>query len=310
MQEEEEDKSPPSIDDSPQQNEQLNPPSTDESIAPAAETSTEVEQSEIPPSSGTEQPQTINFKSETEDMEVHHHTHHEHGKRNWKSYFWEFLMLFLAVFCGFLAEYQLEHVIENQREKKYVRLLLSDLKTDSAFFMKLSAALDSNITTHEKFEKTMSSGSPTDYDIVSGYMNLLSTYSMRSTATTYSEMKSSGSFRYLDNEELVSQIKKYYEEVLAFLKTNEEMSYDFFRTHIQPFTLSHFRVTDIDFANAKLLTSTPVFLNRNKETEIQLMNIMGMYKLYLEIYRERAVSPAIITVNQIIELLKKEYHLK
>ena len=36
-------------------------------------------------------------------MELHHHAHHE-GKKNWKSYFWEFLMLFIAVFCGFLAE--------------------------------------------------------------------------------------------------------------------------------------------------------------------------------------------------------------
>ena len=70
-----------------------------------------------------EQPQTINYKPETEDMEVHHHTHATHGKKNWKSYFWEFLMLFLAVFCGFLAEYQLEHVIEHQREKPGKSLL-------------------------------------------------------------------------------------------------------------------------------------------------------------------------------------------
>lgn len=40
---------------------------------------------------------------ENKTMEVHHHAHHE-GKKSWKSYFWEFLMLFLAVFSGFLAE--------------------------------------------------------------------------------------------------------------------------------------------------------------------------------------------------------------
>lgn len=39
-----------------------------------------------------------------DNMEVHHHTHPSHGKKTWKEYFWEFLMLFLAVFCGFLAE--------------------------------------------------------------------------------------------------------------------------------------------------------------------------------------------------------------
>lgn len=76
------------------------------------------------------QPATNNENLETETMEVHHHTHNSHGKKNWKSYFWEFLMLFLAVFCGFLAEYQLEHVIEHQKEKQYIGSLTSDLQDD------------------------------------------------------------------------------------------------------------------------------------------------------------------------------------
>ena len=35
-------------------------------------------------------------------MEVHAHTHT--ARKKWTHYFWEFLMLFLAVFSGFLAE--------------------------------------------------------------------------------------------------------------------------------------------------------------------------------------------------------------
>jgi len=62
-------------------------------------------------------------------MEVHAHTHT--ARKKWTHYFWEFLMLFLAVFCGFLAEYQLEHVIENQREKNYAASLLEDLMNDT-----------------------------------------------------------------------------------------------------------------------------------------------------------------------------------
>jgi len=49
-------------------------------------------------------------------MDVHQHTHTE--RKKWTHYFWEFLMLFLAVFCGFLAEYQLEHKIEKNRERQ------------------------------------------------------------------------------------------------------------------------------------------------------------------------------------------------
>jgi hypothetical protein len=65
--------------------------------------------------------ETTNTENRT-DMEVHHHAHNPaalHHKKNWKSYFWEFLMLFLAVFCGFFAEYQLEHKIEKNRGKQY-----------------------------------------------------------------------------------------------------------------------------------------------------------------------------------------------
>ena len=61
-------------------------------------------------------------------MEVHAHSHTP--RKKWTHYFWEFLMLFLAVFCGFLAEYQLEHKIERDREKQYIQSLMNDLKTD------------------------------------------------------------------------------------------------------------------------------------------------------------------------------------
>ena len=41
-------------------------------------------------------------------------------------------MLFLAVFCGFMAEYQLEHKIEKDREKQFMQSLLVDLQKDKA----------------------------------------------------------------------------------------------------------------------------------------------------------------------------------
>ena len=63
-------------------------------------------------------------------MEVHQHTHTP--RKKWTHYFWEFLMLFLAVFCGFLAEYQLEHIIERDREKQFIATLVEDLKSDTA----------------------------------------------------------------------------------------------------------------------------------------------------------------------------------
>ena len=87
------------------------------------------EQIEIPPEDEVKAIEIKNIETEN-DMEVHHHAHHDHGKKNWKSYFWEFLMLFLAVFCGFLAEYQLEHKIERDRELQFIKSLRADLQDD------------------------------------------------------------------------------------------------------------------------------------------------------------------------------------
>src|SRR5215813_2913843 len=63
-------------------------------------------------------------------MEVHQHTHTP--RKKFTHYLWEFLMLFLAVFCGFLAENQREHLVEHSREKQYILSLVEDVKTDAS----------------------------------------------------------------------------------------------------------------------------------------------------------------------------------
>ena len=54
-------------------------------------------------------------------------------------------MLFLAVFCGFLAEYQLEHKIEKDREKQFMQTMIEDLKSDSAQLNRLIKSRKSRI---------------------------------------------------------------------------------------------------------------------------------------------------------------------
>lgn len=89
-----------------------------------SEISKEQEVATIPPLEKT----PSESQSQINDMEVHTHSHTP--RKKWSHYFWEFLMLFLAVFCGFLAEYKLEHVIENQREVTLMRSLTEDLRSD------------------------------------------------------------------------------------------------------------------------------------------------------------------------------------
>ena len=57
-------------------------------------------------------------------------------RKKWTHYFWEFFMLFLAVFCGFLAENEREHYVEHKQEKQYMKLMLEDIKTDTGELQK------------------------------------------------------------------------------------------------------------------------------------------------------------------------------
>ena len=58
-------------------------------------------------------------------MEVHHHAGH-HGPKKWKEYITEFLMLFLAVTLGFLAENIREVYVEKERAHELIVQLQSE----------------------------------------------------------------------------------------------------------------------------------------------------------------------------------------
>jgi hypothetical protein len=63
-------------------------------------------------------------------MEVHHHPQVE--KKNFKEYFLEFLMIFLAVTMGFFAESIRERIVNNEKERHYMESLVQDMKKDTA----------------------------------------------------------------------------------------------------------------------------------------------------------------------------------
>src|SRR6188474_3118634 len=65
-------------------------------------------------------------------MEVHAHTHT--ARKKWTHYFWEFLMLFLAVSLGFYAENLREGFLHKKEVNTHLNSLISDLQTDILLF--------------------------------------------------------------------------------------------------------------------------------------------------------------------------------
>jgi len=77
-------------------------------------------------------PDNLTPKQERENMEVHHHPDLHHKLKKWKEYFLEFLMIFLAVTLGFFAESLREKIVNNEKELRYIKSMVEDIKKDTA----------------------------------------------------------------------------------------------------------------------------------------------------------------------------------
>ncbi len=160
----------------------------------------------------------INQTQQPQEMEVHHHAHHGHEKKTWKSYFWEFFMLFLAVFCGSIAELQIEHYVENKRERQYIVALVNDLKADT---ISMNNVIVGNAR-REKLLDSILTVSNLDLTINENAKLLVklfiqSAYRPAHTPSSIAieQLKNTGSFRLLNHKRGVT------DSVLRYEKANE-----------------------------------------------------------------------------------------
>lgn len=142
-------------------------------------------------------------------MEVHAHTHTP-GKK-FTHYLWEFLMLFLAVFCGFLAENFREHQVEHQREKQYMITMLEDLKADIPL---LNATIKNWDAVNPSIDSVTDAISfpITTIDLLKVYRHIneaLNYWSFSYNDRTISQLKSSGGFRLVRNKAVANKIIAY-----------------------------------------------------------------------------------------------------
>jgi hypothetical protein len=251
--------------------------------------------------------EAINPNQKTENMETHAHDLHKAPGQGWKHYFFEFLMLFLAVFAGFLAENLREHYVEHQREKKFARRLLSDLRQDSIFFETRIRLLEERQKAHKQFLKIMTSPvRATDSAIMRGFVPLLTGTGNDYTTATYNQMKTSGTLRYINKDDLTTSLQKYYDVLLARVSRDTEGADKFFADYIISYMTKHFRFQDFTAVDGSLPDAK--LLNRSAESDQELINIMGIWasNCDTQIGLQR---PAQQQMLELIKLIEKEYHL-
>ncbi|MFN8291944.1 MAG: hypothetical protein U0U70_16920 [Chitinophagaceae bacterium] len=142
-------------------------------------------------------------------MEVHHHAHTP--RKKWTHYFWEFLMLFLAVFCGFLAENKREHIVENHRAKDYAHSLYFDLKEDTAELRLAIRQTEFLMSISDSLNHIPLTSQTTVPGIFYYYSRFTSTaYIVDWSRSTIEQLVQSGNLRYFKNKQLVQKVNAYY----------------------------------------------------------------------------------------------------
>lgn len=158
-------------------------------------------------------------------MEVHHHGHHG-GVKNWKTYLWEFLMLFFAVFCGFLAEWRLEVMIENHREEAYVKSLVDDIRADVAQTEKLITDIQGRIVKTDSLLQIFSSESIKTNSIPAQklWLSTIGFPDFVQNDRTIQQLKNSGSLRLIRDKGVSDKIMEYDQAVRSLTISQNNMN--------------------------------------------------------------------------------------
>jgi hypothetical protein len=147
-------------------------------------------------------------------MEVHSHSHTP--RKRWTHYFWEFLMLFLAVTLGFFVENRREHYVEHQRAKVFARLLIDDLIADKSELDRAENVLNKIIIAGDSLAQVLNTNAIKEvpggklyyYEYWSGWR-----WSVISRDATLQQLKNSGALRYLGDTSIIRKILSYEESI-------------------------------------------------------------------------------------------------
>ena len=251
-------------------------------------------------------------------MEVHAHSHT--ARKKWTHYFWEFLMLFLAVFCGFLAENKREHMVEHQREKKFAVSLYEDLKKDtvdlSGDIPSWESLLKNLDTVRSEIEKPIPKRDVLllykKAALMRGYDNF--EYHDR----TIEQLKNGGNFRLIRKAAISDSLIDYDATIKSRLRDQEMQSNVIYQAinFLQDKLFSskfygiYIAVNEGQIDSAFKVSPEIFIPPKEKEAELfQYYNHLQYYKLMTR-YRLGTSKTLLRKATNLIELIKKEYDLK
>lgn len=256
-------------------------------------------------------------------MEVHHQAHT--SRRKWTHYFWEFLMLFLAVFCGFIAENQREHIVEGLSAKEFSKSLVKDLQNDTTAIhvQKKSAAIflaltDSLFTLGKR---KLNGRNAAEFSFYTRFMYW--TIPISWNRATFEQIKNSGSLRYFKNYRLLEKMMKFdalvkeIDSEFSNHQTRATLLLALINQIIEPeyhHDLSRHFIWSLDTMSnetkERILSVELQPLETKREKIREMLNMIVVQQRNIRFGIDSRWQRAELLAIELISDLKKEYHLK
>jgi hypothetical protein len=188
-------------------------------------------------------------------MEVHHHSHHP---KKWKEYITEFLMLFLAVSLGFLAENIREEQIVAHQTESVMAQLYHELQKDTASVHRIDVMHNKQDTATIVLENYILNTNLEDIKVNFFYLhNFLCTREgiFETSCIALDQLKFAGILKNVKDSKLRDCIEKY-DLMLLQIKARTEREEDFMNRY-----MDDIRIAPFDYQYRTTRDSSDSFIN-------------------------------------------------
>jgi hypothetical protein len=258
-------------------------------------------------------------------MEVHTHPHNP-GKK-WTHYLWEFLMLFLAVFCGFIAENIREHKVEQQRAKELAKNLYKEIIADS---LAVQRCLENRAIKEKECayfidyvkDSSLTNLSPHFFPAFTTSLIQIQYIIFEPNDGMVTQLRNSGELRYFKNSELQSEIGNLGVKI-AYVRSRNDKEYNYVENYNRPFILKHFdfkwyeefiehgNITLFEALNKKKqMVFAGKIVNGSIFSRQEAESVVSYYRLMMRSTRQIQYKEYAEVNHRVLDLLRKEYHLK
>jgi hypothetical protein len=243
-------------------------------------------------------------------MEVHHHPELPHGeKKRFKEYLLEFLMIFLAVTMGFIAENIREHLSDNSKEDEYITGMIKNLQVDT---VRLTQTIKENRLQASGFDslRKVSRDKLSQLKVQDSLYLFSSRYlwyanDFKNDDITLTQLRNAGGYRLIKNNDVIDSIAEYESRIRDL---NDELTGVI--TSIEKAREDANSVFDLNIGHTFRLnpSSTPVLITHDKEKISKYYNGCWYVLLGLNGY-DQMLEDHLKYSTRLIAYLKKEYDI-